>query len=267
MKHKISAIVIVASILMVCATTVRGESQGIWETGVEISGITYEEPGIMEDEGIMYGVSVSYTDRADYMFKVEGRYAYGQVDYTSNGTGAIDNIDDYIFELRCLFGYDFRVDDRTVLTPYLGLGYRYLNDDSAGMISSTGHWGYERESNYYYSPVGIEVVYDLENGWHCGLLAEYDIFWKGVQKSHLSDVNPSYSDMENDQDDGYGLRGSITLLRKGDTVDLLIEPYIRYWDIDKSEVKNIVYSGFIIGYGYEPENNSTEIGVKLAIRF
>lgn len=47
-------------------------------------------------------------------------------------------------------------------------------------------------------------------------------------------------------------------------VDFLIEPFVRYWNIEQSETENITYSGALWGYGWEPENNSTEIGIRLS---
>ncbi len=236
-----------------------------WEVGPEISHITYEEPGVMEEKGFMYGIAGSYAYHNIYMLKVEGRYSFGQVDYKNSGT--IDDIDNSIFEFRGLGGYDFRMSETSILTPYIGFGYRYLKDDVGGMTSSTGALGYERESKYYYSPIGIETITKLDNGWSLGLTVEYDYFWKGIQKSHLSDVDASISDMENDQNDGYGLRGSIKLQKKSEKIDFIIEPFIKYWDIEKSEVSAITVAGSIWGYGWEPENNSTEFGIKFAVKF
>lgn len=42
---------------------------------------------------------------------------------------------------------------------------------------------------------------------------------------------------------------------------------MRYWNIEDSEETAITYSGTLIGYGYEPENNTIEYGVKLAVKF
>jgi hypothetical protein len=56
-------------------------------------------------------------------------------------------------------------------------------------------------------------------------------------------------------------------LKTGEKVDLLIEPFVRYWNIDKSNDSNVTYSGVIVGYGYEPKNNTTEIGVNFGIKF
>jgi len=237
-----------------------------FEIGPEVSHIEYKEPGVMKEDGIMYGIGAAYTYRINAtMFRVEGKYSYGQVDYQNSGT--IDGIDDYMFEIRGLLGFDYRISDKSIITPYIGLGYRYLNDDTAGMVSSDGSFGYERESNYYYSPIGVKTLSYMGNGWLWGITAEFDYFWRGQQKSHLSDAISSLNDLENDQNDGYGYRGSLKFQKKVDTMSFIFEPFIKYWNIDKSEDKNVTYSGVIIGYGYEPENESTEIGVMFMVLF
>ena len=234
------------------------------DLGTEISYIKYKEPGVMEEKGMMYGIVGSYTYRPKFMLKAEGRFAYGQVDYKNSGT--LDSLDDYILEFRGLGGYDFSVFTASTLTPYIGIGYRYLNDDMKG-TTSTGALGYGRESNYIYSPIGVEIITPLKNDWSIGATVEYDIFWWRFQKSHLSDTGLALNDIENDQDKGYGIRGSIKFQKKGEKLDFVIEPFIRYWNIKKSKETVITYSGTIIGYGYEPKNNSTEIGCKLAVKF
>jgi len=240
-----------------------------FELGAEVSHITYEEPGLMEDKGVMYGIDGSYVShRGDNLvFGLEGRISFGQVDYDgklSDGTPyTVDDIDDYIIEARLLGGFDWFVSDSTIITPYLGFGYRYLNDDLA-----KDPRGYERESNYFYSPLGIDAILKLEDGWSIALIGEYDLFWYGLQKSHLGDVYTGVDVVENDQNKGYGLRGSARIEKKGEKVDFIVEPFIRYWDIKQSDTSAITLGGtFIIGYGYEPENNSTEYGIKAAVRF
>ena len=246
-----------------------------WGAGIEISHITYEEPDIMEQKGIMYGLVGSYTYRPKttiasekgegWIIKAEGRSCYGQVDYT--GSGTMDDIDDYLIELRGLGGYDFPVTQMFTVIPYVGLGYRYLNDDSSGRVSSTGASGYMRESNYFYSPIGVEAVNNFRNGWSIGLVAEYDLFLWGQQKSYLSDVYLGLNDVENDQLDRYGLIGSIKLMKKNENLNFILEPFITYWDIETSEIAAVTYYGTIIGYAWEPSNNSTEFGCKLIVEF
>ncbi len=230
-----------------------------WESGVEISHIKYEEPSVnMQEQGIMWGVCGSFTHRNNWMLKAEGNFSVGQVDYSSpSGTSTIN---DYKLEVRGLAGYGFPLSQAILLTPYIGFGYRYLNDD---LTSGTLAGAYERESNYYYSPIGVETITELGSGRSLGVTIEYDYFWKGIQKSHLSDINSGLSDLQNDQNGGYGLRGSI----KFQDNRLVIEPFIRYWDIDKSDVQEITYKGNYAGSGLEPKNNSTEIGIKIAIKW
>jgi len=87
-----------------------------------------------------------------------------------------------------------------------------------------------------------------------------------MQRSHLSDV-AGYNTIDNDQKSGWGARGSVKIMKKADNVDFLIEPFVRYWNIKKSEETDVTYRGSIIGRGYEPKNNSTEFGVKIAVQF
>ena len=236
-----------------------------FELGPEISYITYKEPDVMKDKGMMYGLVGSYTYHNKLMLKAEGRGSWGKVDYSNSGE--INNITDYMLEFRGLCGYDFPILKTSTMTPYIGIGYRYLNDDSAGKISTTGAWGYERESNYIYSPLGMTFVIDLGNKWLTVETIEYDLFWWGKQKSHLSDVDLGYNDISNRQKKGYGLRGSLTLQKKGEKIDIEVGPFIRYWHIQKSETETWTYYGIPIGYGLEPKNKSTEIGIMGIVKF
>lgn len=242
--------------------------KGTWEIGPEIYYFKYEEPGFnLEWEGMFYGLAAAYTHRdwvpasqeesapdGKWMWRGEGRFAYGQVDYDgalNDGTPyTIDNIDDYALEFRLLLGPDFPK-QTSMNTLYAGIGYRYLNDDA-----SFDPAGYERESNYLYIPVGIKTISDLKNGWSFGATAEFDLFLWGEQNSHLSDVGGV--DIQNEQDSGYGLRGSIKFHKKSKKTDFIIEPFIRYWNIDKSDV--------VLGV-YEPENETLEYGIQFIWRF
>jgi len=268
------------SLLLVFAFSVivQGQEEQIlpkhaFELGLETYNFIYEEPDIdMKEEGIMYGLAASYTYHQEpvswnsLMVKSEARYAQGEVDYDGESwTGEsieVNNIDDYAWELRGLAGKDFALSEVTVLTPYGGVGYRYLNDG----LNKHGS-GYERESNYLYSPVGVEIVTRLESNWSVGMIAEYDYFWSGEQKSHLSDAGQGLDDIENRQKEGYGIRASVGIERHGETIDLIIKPFLRYWNIDESEKEDLTANGVVIGKGYEPDNETTEAGLMLALRF
>ena len=78
-----------------------------FEIGTELYHLTYEEPDLMEDKGLFGSVLGSFTYHDELMLKGECRFGYGQVDYTSEGTGSMDGISYYVIELRGLGGYDF----------------------------------------------------------------------------------------------------------------------------------------------------------------
>lgn len=249
------------------------------EAGAELFYYRYEEPDLMKTMGIMQGVYTNYTYRPSFddllytglmnLYKVEARYSWGDVDYTSEGSGSDDNIPDWSVELRGILGKEY-VDGpfRTVL--YTGGAYRYLNDNSSGRLTDLGYYGYQRESNYYYLPAGFEFSNQLNDTWSVGITGEYDWLAYGLQISHLSDGNQFLStkndDAENEQRQGYGLRASFRLIRESSMADLVFEPFIRYWNIEDSEVVRIFVDGAYAN-GLEPENNTVETGVKVSLQF
>ncbi|MBN1804228.1 MAG: LamG domain-containing protein [Sedimentisphaerales bacterium] len=249
--------------------------RNVFYVGPELYSFKYEEPGLMEEEGMFYGVAFGYTYRdwisetpgqvlsydKKRMARAEGRVAFGEVDYdgalqdltTGEKTPlSINGIDDLALEGRLLFGADW-LGENTLKTLYAGIGYRYLNDDSSFDIN-----GYERESNYYYVPIGFEIDTNLQAGWSWGGRVEFDMLFWGVQKSHFSDLDPMRPDIEKDQDGGYGYRASIKIQHKSEVGIFVIEPFFRYWDIDKSEI----VQGWI-----EPANETTEYGIQLIWMF
>jgi len=238
-----------------------------FDIGPEVYSFKYEEPGLMEEEGMFYGVRLGYTSRdwvpsspkeplsgGGVMFRAEGRIAYGQVDYdgaTQGGTPlTIEDVDDYALEARALLGADW-LGENTLNTLYAGVGYRYLNDDLSEHPA-----GYERESNYLYVPLGYRFDGSYKVGWSFGFGAEFDVFIIGNQRSHLSDVG--LVDVDNRQDSGYGYRASVDLQYKSKDTIFVIEPFFRYWDIDKSETELGVF---------EPANETTEYGISILWMF
>ena len=237
--------------------------------GLETSYFDYKENGLMEEDGFMSGVVGSYSYHSDskLMINTSLKYSFGELDYdgqTWGGTPITEDADDWIVECRGLVGYDYVLNGKHLITLFTGIGYRYWNDD----IDTPG--GYEREIQYWYSPIGVKTVSPLSDKWTWGLTAEYDLFWSGKVKSHLSDVHPGLNDPEVDQDfgDGYGLKFSIRFEKElTKNYALSIEPYIRYWDIDKSDTAILSYYGIPDRYVYEPKNETTSYGLRLNFEF
>jgi len=238
-----------------------------WQLGAALSHITYEEPDLMEEKGLMLGLNAAYAYHQKAMLRAEFGFSFGSLDYSSPISGEINGIPNLMVELRGLAGYDFQVSSSTILTPFTGLGYRYLNDDSSGLVSNLGAAGYNREANYLYSPIGVTAYSVLNSTWSLDATLEYDLFWKGLQKSHLSDANLGYSDIENEQNSGYGLRGSLNFHYAIENGTYVFGPFIRYWDIDDSEVEPVYRYGVLWGSGIEPANTSIEFGFNMAVLF
>jgi len=254
------------------------------EFGTEQYLFFYEEPDIMRDKGKMHGIFANYTYRtSDHsgirttkdiftvnaypnMFKLDTRFAWGEVDYDSNGTGTLLSVKDWTFEVRGLTGYDIPI-SACVFTPYAGLGYRYLNDDSGHRETSNGYWGYEREANYFYIPIGFMLSSQFKNDFSVGFDIEYDQFISGKQRSHLEDVTSSYDMVANNQNAGYGYRTSMKFVKHNESIDLYFEPFARYWHIEDSDIQPVYLNGYLYGWGIEPENITKEYGFKIGANF
>ena len=241
--------------------------------GTELSYVTYKESGVKET-GPFYGLIGSYVYRGELfnesfssaMLKVEGRVSLAKVDYDGmlldGSKYKIKNISDFLGEFRGLAGYDFPIFSSSVITPFTGLGFRFLKDDL-----SKDNAGYRRQSNYLYSPIGIESKTSLADGWSAGVNAEYDIFWLGWQITSFSDLDPLFGDVTNDQKKGYGFKGSIKIKKEMEDKNFVFEPYLNYWNIGRSQNQPLKYSGTIIGTAWEPKNTSTEFGIKMGVEF
>jgi hypothetical protein len=236
-----------------------------YEVGLEISYLTYKEPHL-KTQGMMYGLVSSYTYHNKIMLKAELRGSYGGVKWdglTLAGTRVTENnCLNLLLEFRGLGGYDFPISTSSILTPYLGIAVRYLNNDVLPKP-------YERESYYVYTPIGIGFITDLGKGWSVGETAEYDYFWWGYQTSHPMDELPGLtSDIVSNQRDGYGLRGSLILQKKYKKVAFEGGPFINYWNIKRLSPHILPYIGSPTGPAWqEPGNHSLQVGIKLGVKF
>jgi len=231
-----------------------------WEVGGQFADYHYEEPGLMKLTGGRAGVvgAYTFTNAARVFSRIDARTSYGSLKYESTGSGTLEEVPDWIFETRAVSGKDFLLGDRVSLSPYIGLGYRYLYNDLRG-YSSTGAGGYRRASRYIYAPVGTTMRIHAGEHWVIAPMIEYDVFLRGRQYSYLSDIGPGFSDVSNRQTKGMGYRAYL-MIEKGRWA---FGPWMHYWKIKDSE-PTVDNFGRVL---FEPENWTREYGVELRFRF
>lgn len=269
--NKKQAFLIIAIVYLTCFVTTDsfGEEskKHIWEIGSEISYITNKIP-YLKSHGTMYGSEFSCTyhgnlplffkESDDYMLKIEGEARCGKID----NNVWLDDTKEYILEFRGLAGYDFAVTMKSRVTPYLGIGYRYLKMNKDGLYN-------EDKIVYLYNPIGIEISTELKQKWCIGVSLEYDYFLWG--KVHHANSSFIYGDNEFKQEKGYGLRSSVKFQKKANKVDLSVEPFLKYWHIKESKTESYYTNRTLGGTTYYnntyPKNHSTEIGVRFAVKF
>jgi len=229
-----------------------------FEVGVQLAHYHYEEPNFAKFIGTRGGIVGAYTfTRANGMFfRVDGRESYGALKY--QGSGTQDSVPDLIVEARGVAGMDFPAGSGVSLSPYLGVGYRHLYNDSRG-YTSTNAAGYRRYSNYLYAPAGVTIRFDLGKRWVLAPTFETDIFILGKQKSRLSDANVGFNDVTNTQKHGYGWRASLMVEKD----HLAFGAWTHYWDIKDSDVQPIGLGNA----GLEPANWTRESGIEFRYRF
>lgn len=215
----------------------------------------------MSNTGNKYGVSAAWikTIGDDYYVIVDARYAIGDVKYKSaSGTG---NVSDEVFEGRMVVGSE-TVIDNYLLSSYLGIGYRRLDND----LRDLGSGGYRRTSQYLYIPIGVTHRFLLDGKSRISTNIEYDYFVQGEQKSYLSDVDAQHArifgDLVNKQKKGYGVRINSAYEKQ----NWSIGGFLNYWNISDSE-KNYYVDGAFLYTVYEPKNDTKEIGLEIKYRF
>ncbi len=241
------------------------------DLGYQVMAFHYQEDDLMEEDGTMHGVFGRYTAHLgeSIMLRAEAEYSGGNLDYDGqyqDGTPAARDTWDRLFEARGTAGWVMAPDafhGKAAFIPFAGLAWRYWDD----VIEGAG--GYEREISQYYAPMGLEARCAALDEWRFTARLEYDLFLGGRVKSHLGDAVAGLGTVTNDQDfgEGYGLRASFTAERRFDGWSLGVEPYWRFWDIDRSENADLTDQGRVVGYAWEPANTTRVWGLRLFAGF
>ena len=271
---------ILAALALAALTTAYAQDKANnFTLALETSSYTYKEPSgprPVKMSGQMYGASAAYMyggmgKNESSFISLDLLYMQGRVDYDGWMTNIVtgdsfkaqeSGIGNYFVEGRLKFGSAFKPSDKLELSPYLGLGGRYLVNNFGAKPG-----GYDRTSLYLYIPLGLNADLRLPRGWGLGFNAEYNWLLTGKQKSQMSDINPAWNNLSNTQNHGYGIRLSARVKKDLKRIGIFAEPFFRYWNIQESEesVLNIPGEGAFLMV--EPKNNTTECGLKAGIYF
>ena len=252
-----------------------------WSWWGELERISYDEPGVMQERGVLYGLAAAVEQDIDelWAWRLEGSWVYGRIDYH----GAVVNVltgeevradvetPNTILNARVLAARRFAHDGRS-FRPYTGLGYRLLIDDLPGDA------GYTREQTYFYIPIGVEADAWSPSEWKTGFRLEFDWLIRGHNDSR-TDVG--FVDASVTQDSGYGLQLAFTILREfagtgrhNQPLRLTLEPFVQYWDIARSDsdiddialvVDGRVLTGEVTYF--EPRNTTDIYGIRASLEF
>jgi hypothetical protein len=279
-EEKMKTILIIASITFIAAllqsTSVQaGNFFQSFKFGLEAGYFNYQEPGLIESDGGLAGAFGEYKLHfSDSLILpdtliIDGNIKAGRTDFTSYGRGELEDQDNFVSEIRANLGKEFNILNSVYIMPYAGIGYRYQNTDPSanGSITTTGHYLKEQEVHYLYLPLGIKTGVMLLSNWAVEVTAEFDVFLDGTQKSFFNNINTHLDDVEEDLSDGYGFRGSIAFIQRTPVFDLSIEPFIRWWDIDNSKNTSVVCNTSFCARGFEPDNETYEVGVRFGFSF
>jgi len=214
----------------------------------------YSEPGFMNENSRLPAISIGFRDESALRQPDEQRIfagtleaSFGPIRYRGSGER-----NSAFYKFLAELYYPVYKDAYLV---YAGLGYRMLFDNLGPGVTTTGAGGYDRLSQYVYIPIGVFSRQDDGSG----LKAQFNLLARGRQKSFFTQIAGYGNDPENDQKTGYGLEFSYT------TPDGGWEVYARHWGIRNSSQTNVYRSdGTQSGTAIEPENTTTEVGVRFA---
>ncbi|MBA3676849.1 MAG: hypothetical protein H0W74_05530 [Sphingosinicella sp.] len=278
-------IMVVTSIFAaMLAEGASAQTRGGFEVGAEVFDYNYRERQdgqvVAKDDGIFGGASVGYIETVGggAFLRARLNIAFGSVDYSSSGPiledpeigeARLDNVPQSIGQLELHIGKDFMLSNGASITPFIGIGSRYLSDKSGGRETADGLAGYDREISYAYVPLGIAAGVPLGGRAILNLSAQYNWLAGGDSKSHFSAISRELPDVEVEFKDGHGYDASAMIGVPVGSKRIAFGPFFRSWKIDQSQ-------SFILTNPedptesielFEPKNRTTEVGFRLSLAF
>lgn len=243
----------------------RYDSSSLWGQrhffSVVLDQWKYEEPGLMQDSGLLYGINYAFKDvSGSFYYEANLEYLMGKTEYD----GALNNGTPYVHDSnnRILMGQlwaGVQSDQGSFgFIPKVGILFRRLvdqDDEASG--------DYQRDQDYFAIPVGLDLIFPTGTG-RLALTGFVTLAFKGVNKTHFEDVgganNPKF-----DQDDGRGFEAGISYLQGQWHGGF----FVRTWKVDDSDTELVTFPAnpAFDGQYLEPENETLSFGFKGGVAF
>ena len=242
--------------LFIIAVCLSRTSEARLSASLVTSYDSYSEPNIMREYGFVQGLALGYehlTESGRTLFQVDGDIEIGHLTYDgavvsgSVSTPSVQRAADSIYNLRGTAGYVTQFESELILIPYAGLGYRLLTDKIEGASS------YLRTVSYLYVPFGAKLVREFSDAFSIVAMSDLDVIIYGSVVSKLSDVNPSFPDLQM-TNSGFGVSASVSFVYDFGSFTGHLTPYYQRWDMQQSSKS----MGFV-----EPANQTVQVGLKI----
>lgn len=256
------------------ASSAEAQTAPGFSADLEVFDYSYREAideGTVKDDGAFIGLGIGYVETigSGLFLRARLHVAFGSIDYSAPGEAGrsrLDNVPQQLGQLELHVGADVPAGG-AVISPFVGLASRYLNDESGGRTTSDGMFGYDREIGFGYVPAGIAVRLPVSTHAQLALSAQYNLVVRGTATSKLSGIDARLTDLELQFSDGEGLEASAAVELPLGRTRISIGPFVRHWAIGRSQSEVLADpdgSGEMFEF-YEPDNTTTEFGLRVAI--
>ena len=247
-----------------------------FEAGLEAFQIGYKEFDegdlFIREDGRMIGIRLGYVQPiAGGLFgRIILSGAAGSTDYDPLDEPIIEDIDQSQGRVELHLGYDFMLGGGASITAFAGYGARLFEDESGGRQTESGLLGFDRKITYRYIPVGLAASIPLGGRKRLNLSGQYNHLVGGNVDNLFSRIEPEAPDVKLDFNGGHGLEASAMLsLPVGRRHAINVGPFIRHWNLEASDTFTLVNpddpsEALVL---QEPENRTTELGVRMSFSF
>jgi hypothetical protein len=250
----------------------------------------YDEPSAdISYTGIVSGIQGAYKKSFSiWSFKIQSEIMSGNLDYSgrlnSHSTADGASVSSSNTRGSLSYGSDLWYSDTALLlgspycrngyslTPYAGLGYRYLDNPDNPDVP----YDYRRQVSYLYVPMVLEFQKTLSENRSWGIIGEVDVLLKGSVRADLSDASEKYNDLNFQQSLGGSVKLTGLYNREILGYAISLKPFVEIWMVEESDTDVLEYDGTRVmvksangHYGdyCEPSNITLTAGLQLNMMF